>query len=238
MKRLVGIAIGRRMGHRDTLPPIASHDVPPTDSPLSRENVPCGTFDYPPSPYAKMGMYPASKSGRGGEPLDYPPQSDERLGTDPSAGLGQEMTKEVIVSEGKNIVLEVSGLMVQAGGLETYVSNLVGEKMSNMEGMTDDEVEAIAERVFEDKMPSGYDDPSDHYDMGNYVTSDDVEEAVRDALRDEDSLAHADDLKVTDENVADLTERVIALEAVIAQLRAVFAPATPTTGWQTQEVAI
>lgn len=180
-------------------------------------------------------MYPASESGRGGEPLDYPPQSDERLGTDPSAGLGQEVTKEVIVSEGKNIVLEVTGLTVQAGGLETYIASVVSDKMGDMDAS---EMENIAERVYEEKMPSGYDDPNDHYDMSNYVTSDDVEEAVRDALRDEDSLAHADDLKVTDENVADLTERVIALEAVIAQLRAVFAPATPTTGWQTQEVAI
>lgn len=238
MKRLVGIAIGRRMGHGDTLPPIASHDVPPTDSPLSRLNVPRGTLDYPPYPDGRLGLDPANEDGKGGQALDKPPQPCERLGLDPSAGLGQEMTKEVIVSEGKNIVLEVSGLMVQAGGLETYIASLVSDKMEDTQGMTDDEVEAIAERVFEEKMPSGYDDPTDHYDMGNYVTSDDVEEAVRDALRDEDSLAHADDLKETDAQVADLTERVIALEAVIAQLRAVFAPATPTTGWQAQEVAI
>lgn len=114
------------------------------------------------------------------------------------------------MSEGKHITLEVSGLLVQAGGLETYITSLVDDKMGDMD---ESEMESIAERVFDNKMPSGYDDPSDHYDMSDYTSRgdfEDLESTVSDIER---------------EVIKPLEARVKALEEVIAQLRQVFAPA-------------
>ena len=165
-------------------------------------------------------MYPASESGRGGKSFDYPPQSGERLGSDPSAGLGQDKVTEVTMSEGKVITLAVSGLTVATEGLETYISSLVDEKMGDMD---EDAMETIAERVVDDKMPSGYSDPDDYFDMTSYVGSGDFE----------DLESRVEDLEKSSDET--LVARVEALETIIAQLRQVFAP---TTGWQSQEVAI
>ena len=186
----------------------------------SGHNVPCGTFDYPPTGDGRLGMYPASESGRGGKSFDYPPQSGERLGSDPSAGLGQDKVTEVTMSEGKVITLAVSGLTVATEGLETYISSLVDEKMGDMD---EDAMETIAERVVDDKMPSGYSDPDDYFDMTSYVGSGDFE----------DLESRVEDLEKSSDET--LVARVEALETIIAQLRQVFAP---TTGWQSQEVAI
>lgn len=113
--------------------------------------------------------------------------------------------------------LRVEGLTVtvQADALREAVATIVAKYLADNSPtqVDDDHITSIVESVMEDKMPSGYDDPTDHYDMSDYVTTSNVEDYVSQALSDDDSLAHGDDLRETDENVADLTERVAKLEA-------------------------
>ena len=196
------------LGSVDTLPPVPTHVTAVTHSPDHRDVTNVTSQDLTRS---SIGVADCECRGN-------------RNDTDNGGNMDTQATQ----------ALRVEGLTVtvQADALREAVATLIAEHMATNsptqvdeaqlttlvekwldEHQSDDHITSIAESVVEDKMPSGYDDPTDHYDMSDYVTTSNVEDYVQDALRDNDTLAHGDDLRETDEQVADLTERVAKLEA-------------------------
>ena len=201
-------AIDRLGESGDTLPPVPTHVTAVTHSPDHRDVTSVTPQDL-------------TRSSIGMADLGY---RGNRTDTDTGGNMDTQATQ----------ALRVEGLTVtvQADALREAVATLIAEHMATnsptqvdetqvtaivekwlVANQSDDHISSIAESIVEDKMPSGYDDPTDHYDMSDYVTTSNVEDYVQDALRDNDTLAHGDDLRETDENVADLTERVAKLEA-------------------------
>lgn len=186
-------AIDRLGESGDTLPPVATNVTAVTHSPDHRE---CDE------------RHVTHVTAEG-----LTPPSSDRVGWGRTHKEGHMDTQDTQA-------LRVEGLTVtvQADALREAVATIVAKYLADNSPtqVDDDHVEDIVDKVLSDKL-SGYADPTDHYDMSDYVTRDDMNEnvvdEVKEALSQDDSLAHGDDLRETDENVADLQERVAKLEA-------------------------
>jgi len=107
--------------------------------------------------------------------------------------------------------------------LSDYVKEIVGEEVGDIAEKVD---EAISDKF------SGYADPTDYFDMGNYVTDDDaltdkaVEELIDERLRETGLTGMSQDLTALNETVTTLATTLQAItDALVA---GGFVP----TGWQ------
>lgn len=205
LQRLLEVenAIEERVFGRSTLPSVATSHQPHPHSLPPRESDACHTMFH----VEHVGGLDTSvrQSGK----MEY-------VGATATTGQPDRAGRQDMDTQATQ-ALRVEGLTVSVStdALREAVTTLVAQYLADNSPtqVDDDHIESIATSVVEDKMPSGYDDPTEHYDMSDYVTTDNVTDYVRDVLNDDDSLAHGDDLRETDEKVTELTERIAKMEA-------------------------